>query len=165
MKVGIQPYVDARYLIQDYKIDSVASTLDLRKLAMECGSQSRSGLGHLAEEHLGVQLNKNRCICASNWEAETLHDIQIDYAAKDAQVSIELFKVFEKKLNPQTGDCNQKDHVQRFIEEKCAKYLNLKGMGDPDAKPKETINYFENQEIRYVDTVDRCLESIKLLTS
>lgn len=154
--------MDAKYLIKDYGIACVASTLDLRSLAKECGFKSR-GLGGLAEEHLQVQLNKNRCICAGNWEHDTLPDLQIDYAAKDARVSLELFKVFEGKLKPKQIESDQKQHVQEFIEEYCVKYLNLKG--NPDKKPVERVDHFANQEIRYVNTVDECLTAIEVLKS
>lgn len=161
LKVGIQPYVDAKYLTHDYRIAGVASTLDLRSLAKECGFEAL-GLGGLAQEHLQVQLDKNRCICASNWEEFQLLNVQIDYAAKDARVSLELFKVFEEKLKPKPIDCDEKQHVQEFIDEFCKKHLNFKG--NPNKKP-ERVDIFENQEIRYVKTVDECLNAINVLKS
>lgn len=160
LKVGIQPFVDAKYLVQDYKISCVASTLDLRSLSKECGYKSK-GLGSLTEEVLQVELNKNRCVAASNWEVDTLPDIQIEYAAKDALVSLELFKFFEEKLKPKPSDCNEKQHVQEFIDNVCVKYLNLKKKSSK--KPK--IDCFKNQEIRYVNTFDECISAINILKS
>lgn len=161
LKVGIQPYVDAKYLMHDYRIAGVASTLDLRLLAKECGFEAL-GLGGLAQEHLQVQLDKNRCICASNWEDNQLLDVQIEYAAKDARISLELFKVFEEKLKPKPIDCDEKQHVQEFIEEYCKKYLNFKG--NPNKQPGR-VDIYENQEIRYVSTVKECLNAINVLKS
>lgn len=101
--------------------------------------------------------------CEWNWEVDTLLDLQIDYAAKDAHVSLELFKVFGERLKPKPIDCNQRQHLQEFIEEYCMKYMNLKG--NPNEKTIERVDHFENQEIRYVNNVDECLRAIEVLKS
>lgn len=162
LKVGINVFLDVKYLMIDYHIDRVASVLDLRSLAKECGYKSK-GLGALAEEMFNVQLNKNRCMAASNWEEQKLTDLQIDYAAKDVHISIELFKSFEQKLHPKPIDCTVKQNVQMFISEYCAKYLNLKK--DTTKPVKIKVDYFQNQEIRYVETLEECLTAIRDLKS
>lgn len=157
LKVGIQPHADARYLVQDYGITRVASILDLRALARECDCKA-SGLGALAEQILNVILEKNRCVCASNWEAATLTELQIDYAAKDARVGIEIFKVFQEKIKPKPIDTDPKQHLQEFIDEVCTKYLNSKRFSNKE--PKKFDDYFENQKICYVNTADEYLTAI-----
>lgn len=57
-------------------------------------------LTKMADEFLSVKLDKNPYIRRSNWEAPTLTNTQIDYAANDAHIAIELFKYFAMKLEP-----------------------------------------------------------------
>ena len=66
----------------------VQGCLDIRHLF----PNHRGGLGALSKEILGVQLNKNWVIRCSDWEEEFLDQEQLDYAAKDALVAIEMFK-------------------------------------------------------------------------
>ncbi|XP_055312173.1 exonuclease 3'-5' domain-containing protein 2-like isoform X1 [Sitodiplosis mosellana] len=102
IKVGVAPDGDAALLKNDYDGVRVASTLDLRFVAQEAKSSvmRKSSLAHMADEFLGVSLDKDPSIRCSNWEASTLTNAQIDYAATDAHVAIELFKYFAKKIDP-----------------------------------------------------------------
>lgn len=91
------PIDDSKYLALDYGIH-VASTLDLRYLAKSLGYEP-SGLAKLAEVHLNVKMNKHWRIRCSNWEAKTLTNDQLIYAATDAHVAIELFKTLNGHSN------------------------------------------------------------------
>lgn len=123
IKVGVAPSGDATYLAKDYGV-CVASTLDLRFLAAQ--SQCRAGgLAKLSEDHLNVKLNKDWHIRCSDWEANTLNKVQIDYAAKDAHVAIELFKVFAEKLKPRPFWMNTKKYTDEIIDKHCFRYLDL----------------------------------------
>ena len=64
--------------------------IELVKLAKYCGSSGR-GLASLAKELLGQQLAKG-AVRTSNWEAATLSDEQITYAATDARASLHVFQ-------------------------------------------------------------------------
>lgn len=92
IKVGVVPCNDAKYLSHDYGV-RVASTLDLRHLA-ELRQFKPAGLAKMSITHLNVALDKNWRLACSNWENAQLTDQQVAYAAKDAHVAIELFKVF-----------------------------------------------------------------------
>lgn len=97
IKVGVVPLNDANYLKNDYGIN-VKSTLDLRYLAEKC-QYKPAGLGRMSKAHLNVELDKNWRLACSNWENLQLTNQQIMYAAKDAHVAIELFKVFSGHKN------------------------------------------------------------------
>lgn len=123
LKVGVAPQGDAQYLVRDYGV-CVASTFDLRYLAAmtEC---SPGGLGRMSEDYLKVKLDKNWRIRCSDWEAPILSNKQIDYAAKDAHVTIELFKFFAAKLQPKRVLEKQSNYVQNIIDEYCFRYLDI----------------------------------------
>lgn len=97
IKVGVVPIDDSKYLARDYGIH-VASTLDLRYLAKSLGYES-SGLAKLAQVHLNVKMNKHWRIRCSDWEAKTLTNEQMVYAATDAHVAIEIFKTLNGHSN------------------------------------------------------------------
>lgn len=92
VKVGVVPMDDARHLARDYGL-CVAGTLDLRHMARAANFRPL-GLAKMALEHLGVVMDKDWRISCSNWEATQLTARQIDYAAKDALVAVELFRHF-----------------------------------------------------------------------
>lgn len=123
LKVGVAPFGDSQYLAKDYGV-CVASTLDLRFLAMQTKCNA-AGLSKLSEEHLHVILNKEWRIRCSDWEANKLSPAQTDYAAKDAHVAIELFKVFARKLKKKSVWSSTRTYLQEFIDEHCFRYLDI----------------------------------------
>ncbi|KAL7992356.1 hypothetical protein Chor_016612 [Crotalus horridus] len=93
LKVGVGCWEDASKLFHDYSV-TVKGTVDLRYLALRHSKTfSTNGLSlkSLAEKLLQYSLDKSLHLCCSNWEAEQLTQEQIDYAARDAQVSMALF--------------------------------------------------------------------------
>lgn len=82
-------------------------------------------LAKMAEDFLGVKLDKNWEIRASDWEATNLTDRQINYAAKDAFVAIDLFKYFSDKLVPTSFFVSSDDQIKKVVE-KCTGNLNKK---------------------------------------
>jgi hypothetical protein len=96
LKVGVAPLNDANLLLNDYNLQ-VNSTCDLRFLAEKTGVRPGS-LGHLSKSLLKIDLDKDWRIRCSNWEAPDYSDKQIEYAAKDAECGIEIFKFLFKKL-------------------------------------------------------------------
>ncbi|XP_055323361.1 exonuclease 3'-5' domain-containing protein 2 isoform X2 [Sitodiplosis mosellana] len=123
LKVGVAPQGDASYLARDYGV-CVASTFDLRYLAAMTGCKT-GGLAKMSEDHLKVTLDKNWRIRCSDWEAPTLNEKQINYAATDAHVGIELFKFFAEKLEPKGFVKKQSAYVQRIIDEYCFSFIDL----------------------------------------
>lgn len=89
-KVGVAPLDDAKNLFKDYNVQ-VKSTLDLRHLALHL-ERPPEGLAKLSKGFIGVELNKSWRIRCSTWDAPILTDPQVDYAAKDCMVAIEIFK-------------------------------------------------------------------------
>ncbi|KAM3855805.1 exonuclease 3'-5' domain-containing protein 2 [Vipera latastei] len=93
LKVGVGCWEDASKLFHDYSV-TVKGTVDLRYLALRHSKTfCKNGLSlkSLAEKLLQYSLDKSLHLCCSNWEAEQLTQEQIDYAARDAQVSVALF--------------------------------------------------------------------------
>lgn len=97
LKVGVTPETDARLLLQDYGIN-VQGTFDLRFIALQSGHQA-GGLGALSKSILNITLDKNWRVRCSDWEIENLSENQIDYAAKDAFVAVEIFKKLYNEMN------------------------------------------------------------------
>lgn len=103
---------DAQLLLNDYNIQ-VYGCIDLRYIARECSLQERS-LSALAYKLLGCVLDKDWRVRASDWEAESLCDRQIEYAALDAYVAVKILeqlrnqKVIKHFLYLNTGKYGQK---------------------------------------------------------
>lgn len=114
MKIGVSPYTDAKFLCDDYGV-RVASTLDLRFMANAAACQP-GGLDKMARDYLGISLNKStQC---SNWDADKLSRTQIEYAAQDVHVALELFKWFAEKIAPGRDPTF-------IIEHHLSRYINL----------------------------------------
>lgn len=137
MKVGVAPQGDAHYLVRDYGV-CVASTFDLRYLAAMTDCRP-AGLGKMTEDYLNVKLDKNWRIRCSDWESPTLSGKQIDYAAKDAHVAIELFKFFAIRLQQKGMLENQSTYVKNIIEEYCFRYFDITYNG-AQSVPKHSNN-------------------------
>lgn len=96
----------------------------------ELAKKAEYGLGKLAEEFLGIQLDKNDKAMKKKihwkihmgWQANKLAEKNILYAANDAQVAIELFKKFETILKPEFNDPAAR--LKQFIDEHCVEYKN-----------------------------------------
>lgn len=122
LKVGIQPIIDGLFLTQDYNI-AVQGTLDLRFLAVLSNCEPR-GLEKMSKQHLNIDLNKKKSHQLSDWEAKTLSDKQINYAAIDALIGIELFKVFASRLKTRHFWANEAIFVQNVIADHCKPYVD-----------------------------------------
>lgn len=135
VKVGVSPQGDANFLARDYGI-CVASTFDLRHMAIMCGCRP-GGLGKLSETLLNVKLDKNWRIRCSDWEAVILSDKQIEYAAKDAHVAIEIFKILAHRLVPKPLLSNKQKHVQKILNNYCFRFIDINYHGSADAEKKQ----------------------------
>lgn len=124
------PLADAKNLFQDFYCgnveNQVRSTFDLRYMAdiANC-SDGSIGLGKMAEKYLGIQIDKSPSIRCSNWNGLSLSVEQIDYAAKDALVAIELFKHFAEKIEP-IGFFSSTTTCLSNVIQKCIPYLDKK---------------------------------------
>lgn len=123
VKVGVESKRDADFLFEDYSI-RVKSTLDLRYFA-ELVNCAPSGLAKMSEDFLNVKLNKKCWGIHLRWESLTLKPKEINYAAKDVQVAIELFKYFNNKLHADILQ-NQTLNIRDLIDKYCALYFDLR---------------------------------------
>ncbi|XP_037954752.1 exonuclease 3'-5' domain-containing protein 2-like [Teleopsis dalmanni] len=90
IKLGVAPFDDAEKMLSDYNCKT-KGTVDLRHLAALTG-HNVSGLKGLSESILNVQMEKSIEVRCSNWSADSLTDKQIDYAAADAILAVEIYK-------------------------------------------------------------------------
>lgn len=95
IKVGVAISDDAYLLMNDYNIQ-MSGYIDLRYLAKECCLEERS-LAALAYKLLACELDKDWRVRASDWEAESLSERQIEYAALDAYVAVKILKQLRNK--------------------------------------------------------------------
>uniref|UniRef100_A0A182VWI9 Exonuclease 3'-5' domain-containing protein 2 n=1 Tax=Anopheles minimus TaxID=112268 RepID=A0A182VWI9_9DIPT len=115
IKVGVSPYEDAHVLRDDYRL-KVESTLDLRYMAERAGLEPL-GIARLANEVLGITLDKHWKVRCSDWETPELSDRQVKYAASDAHVAVELFKKLSYKLVPHYPWTSRKVVLEQVLEE------------------------------------------------
>lgn len=123
------PLTDAVYLFEDFSdgnMKRARGTLDLRYVSnlAQC-FDLQTGLGKMSEKYLSVTLEKNKDVRCSNWNALSLSAEQIDYAAKDALVGIELFKHFAEFIEPSGFFGNSSTSLKNVIR-KCIPYLDTK---------------------------------------
>lgn len=111
----------------DYQVH-VASTIDLRFVAETAGCRSGK-LSKMSEDYLGISLDKSSSdsVQCSDWEAETLSSEQIEYAAEDVRVAVELFKYFGGKIAPESSS-------RYIVTNYLSKYIN-KNYGPPKNVP------------------------------
>lgn len=123
MKVGVDPKRDADYLLEDYRVD-VSNTLDLRYMA-EAADCQPGGLAKMAENYFKVKPYKQNWRFHYMWEKPNLTPQQIDYAAKDAHIGIELFKFFAGKLQSKVSQTLDTLKFQPVIDEYCVTYFDI----------------------------------------
>lgn len=92
LKLGVAVRDDGRKLLKDYGM-AVHGCVDLRHLAARIRGLAirQESLQGLAETVLQVKMKKDKAIRCGDWQAETLSDAQIDYAADDALIAIDVF--------------------------------------------------------------------------
>uniref|UniRef100_A0AAG5CUQ4 Exonuclease 3'-5' domain-containing protein 2 n=1 Tax=Anopheles atroparvus TaxID=41427 RepID=A0AAG5CUQ4_ANOAO len=142
IKVGVSPFEDARVLREDHRL-KVESTLDLRFMAERAGLEP-FGIARLANEVLGLTLDKHWKIRCSDWEAPELSERQLKYAASDAHVAVELFKKFAYKLVPHYPWTSRKVVLQQVLEEMDCfmdqPYNSRKSKGGGGSKNKKLLD-------------------------
>ncbi|XP_052770406.1 exonuclease 3'-5' domain-containing protein 2-like isoform X2 [Mya arenaria] len=92
LKVGVASRDDGRKLFKDYGL-AVSGCVDLRHIisrvpSVKCSSQGLSGL---ASSLLGIRMVKDHNIRCGDWEAESFSQAQVNYAADDALVGLDVF--------------------------------------------------------------------------
>ncbi|XP_035897697.1 exonuclease 3'-5' domain-containing protein 2 isoform X2 [Anopheles stephensi] len=148
IKVGVSPYEDARVLRDDYRL-KVESTLDLRFMAERAGLEPL-GIARLANEVLGITLDKHWKVRCSDWETPELSERQAKYAASDAHVAMELFKKLSYKLVPHYPWTSRKVVLEQVLEEMDCfmdqPHNNRKSKSGGSSKPKKLLTPQNNQK-------------------
>lgn len=115
VKVGVSLCGVIGSLIREYGV-YVSSTLDVRFMAEMTG---------LTPKYAGQMIAKYyNHVFESCWTKQ-LTEQQIEYAANDPHVSIELFKFFGEKLKLITPFKEQSSLIRYIIDEYCDEYLGL----------------------------------------
>lgn len=87
LKIGAAIHEDTRSLKTVFTTE-VRGFVDLQELVKDFGIEN-FGIKKLAAIVLGIRISKSQQL--SNWEAETLTEAQLSYAATDAWVALEIF--------------------------------------------------------------------------
>lgn len=131
----------------DYGI-CVASAIDLRYLAKECGHLAED-LEQMSKAHLNVELKTlDWRVLNSDWKFGLRRE-EIEYASKMVHATIELFKLFEKKLVGEKYAGNRK----KFFDELCLAH----------SKKDTPYSMLPNQEIRIVSNAAECQSVVERL--
>lgn len=96
VKIGIDPEKTGAYLMQDYDLQ-VNGTSDLRHLARRYEIQEPYGLAEMAKNLLRFTMDAGLWIPDRNWEEELMLVHQIQYAAYNVIVVMELLRYFSKQ--------------------------------------------------------------------
>ena len=163
LKVTVNP-VSVAMELTDYGV-FVASVFDLRYLATKCGSQAWT-LPRLSVEQLKVRLTEDYRLDQVRWTRKNFAKSDVNYAAKEVRVPIELFKIFEEKLKDPSTD----DDVRKFIDKYCKEYLNKSYRKEIAAK-KETAAEVQTEiilpkpRISLITTAEECKTAVEQLLS
>lgn len=153
---------DAKYLEEDYGVRT-KNTLDISYLVQLAGCEV-GGLKFMAERYLDMKWKEDFRFHAL-WEEPILSKDQIEYAAKDAFVAIELFKLFSEKLQPRSEVEDQKTHTQSIVAKYCEKYLDTTFKKEyPELKgiiPRDPSVEIDVQIISNVDDCRSCIQTLK----
>ncbi|XP_046824735.1 exonuclease 3'-5' domain-containing protein 2 [Vespa crabro] len=90
LKVGVAPFEDGQKIIKDHGC-AVLGTLDLRRLAECFQLPTPKSLAAMCLEYLGTKIEKLIEVRCGDWDADTLSDDQVAYAACDAMASILIY--------------------------------------------------------------------------
>jgi prolyl-tRNA editing enzyme YbaK/EbsC (Cys-tRNA(Pro) deacylase) len=110
LKLGVGIAQDLRLLHEQFGVIA-RGVVDLQILAA-CSGCAHAGLQRLTAVALGLHLSKRIEIRCSDWEATTLSPDQIDYAASDAHVALDIFSHFYDACSgPRDSDSSVADAV------------------------------------------------------
>jgi len=117
--------------MQDYGL-RMHGCLDLRHLMTLNGSLFCGGLGGMAQNLLGIKLDKSWKIRCSDWEAPALSTHQVQYASQDALVAVDIFsKLIQRELRPWWHIWGPVEPSYSRIVELCQNYVDVKYKDKP----------------------------------
>ncbi|XP_037028779.1 uncharacterized protein LOC119069009 [Bradysia coprophila] len=152
IKVGVHTSRAVRALRVDYAIN-VVNSFDLRYLANKCKNVTgKDDLVRLAKNYLNVDIESNDWrLWITDWKSETVSRAAIKRAANFVQVTVELFKFFEKKLVDERLAGDRK----KFVDTLCAPHSDD---DYPKRKKNKILDWCQlpEQEIIVVTTIEEC---------
>ncbi len=86
--------------LQEHDIDirgKVRCSMLASRLLTNGIPKTQHGLAHVAKRYLDLDISKEQQ--ASNWGADVLNQAQLEYAAKDIEVLLELDQILDQRLN------------------------------------------------------------------
>ncbi|OXU24832.1 hypothetical protein TSAR_000057 [Trichomalopsis sarcophagae] len=97
LKVGVASFDDGRKIAKDYNCQ-VVGTVDLRMLAHRHSLPSPKSLAALCVQYLDTEMDKILELRCSNWNADSLTNEQISYAAHDAYAAVLIYHQILQKI-------------------------------------------------------------------
>ena len=121
LKVGVASYEDGQKIVADYGC-RVCGTLDLRTLAGRADLPNPKSLAALSIEYLGLEMDKLIEVRCGNWDASTLTDEQVAYAACDAIASVLIYDQIVQRMKEK---CSLWEKLVNYMKSVCSKNANV----------------------------------------
>jgi hypothetical protein len=118
IKVGVGVELDLKYLSSNYELGHCAGGIELRNIAL-LGHYKSPSLENLYSDMVGRHVRKTSSIC--NWSGELKRE-QLEYAARDAMMSYQLFKVM---LGPSIEWIKEKEGDKTVKDKLSVEIINL----------------------------------------
>ena len=120
LKVGIGLRSDINAMKRDFNI-SISHILDLNWLLNQLGAPKQLGTQQMTATVLGLKLPKSKKVTLSDWSkpiSEPLTDLQVQYAAADALVALDILHGLIEQITPYKN-LWPKSLIQRLTELDC----------------------------------------------
>lgn len=95
-------------------------------MAHEAGYDNPGGLTTMSKQFVGISLDENWYLRASNWNESFLATDQIEFAKEKTEADIKLFTFFAEKIAPERRFNGETQQLKYIIENHCSKHLNRK---------------------------------------
>lgn len=120
LKVGVASYEDGQKIISDYGCN-VCGTLDLRTLAQRTSLPCPKSLAAMCLQYLCLEMDKLIEVRCGDWNADTLTDEQVAYAACDAIASVLIYDQIVQRMKEKYSLWQK---LIDYIKSLCNKNLN-----------------------------------------
>ncbi len=113
IKIGVGLKDDLKQLRNDYQFHPTAF-VDLGTIFRAFGRKNSIGSKQLVALVLGKKLRKSKSATTSNWSAEKLSPLQINYASDDAFSSVDVYLKLREVFQPFTTQLDK--HVSELLD-------------------------------------------------
>ncbi|XP_017886438.1 exonuclease 3'-5' domain-containing protein 2 [Ceratina calcarata] len=157
LKVGVASYEDGQKIIADHGCN-VCSTLDLRTLAQRANLPCPKSLAAMSLQYLSLEMDKLIEVRCSDWDAGTLADEQVAYAACDAIASVLIYDQIVQRMKEKYSLWQ---NLIDYIKSLCNRKLNTQFHNLPNgiidtrfrAQPTNTIVNQKNMKNSNIDKI------------